>query len=343
MGRLQIHTDSRSSSEIRVEVDFWPSEATWYYYGTYVNCGNGQSNWVFFGEANNQTGKIVRYTTFTGLDGNTRYAVSAQMKYADSSMPNYADGDAYDSVSILTYPDEVWGISVNQNDMELNISFTQPIGSSNESVSNWIDLINSDYEVKRSTKIDHTNYERSCSFNLNGLSSGNYSLVIYSNNAATVNDNQSTLIHVDTPVSIVTLLKWSWDHNTGSWNDKYASAMKDTTQKAYKAVYSNVAQDRKTTNFSHLVWNDLVDWLKYNLQMLDSSSSYSVDGIKMSNSDKVLTADRYNSFKSLQNKLSEKMGKGNVLTTTVSKGDPVDGEGIFITLTDGINNYINNM
>ena len=118
---------------------------------------------------------------------------------------------------------------------------------------------------------------------------------------------------------------WSWSSSNGS-----ASAAQ--TQAAYNAVKNQ----GKLSQFSYLVWNDMVDKVYEILQ----ANGYSWNSIfasyaatKMSFSDKKLTATRFNS---LQYNIGIHYSTG---INTVYRGDIVYGW-YFTTLADCMNNMI---
>lgn len=122
-----------------------------------------------------------------------------------------------------------------------------------------------------------------------------------------------------------TVEKWSWDESNGSASDKQ-------TQAAYSAVTSN----GDVSDFSYLVWNDLVD----KVREVQQSKGYSwlnnhltYNQTRMSASDKVLTAARFNSCR---------FNIGSYYSTgisEVSSGDIVKGS-YFTKLASCINKWI---
>lgn len=118
---------------------------------------------------------------------------------------------------------------------------------------------------------------------------------------------------------------WSWTSSNGG-------ATAAQTQSAYTAVTGN----GKTTDFSYLVWNDMVDKVK---SVLDAKGFYwnstyaSYDATKMSYSDRAMTATRFNS---LQYNIGLHFPHP---INAVSKGDTVYGW-YFTTLTEYINKWI---
>lgn len=118
---------------------------------------------------------------------------------------------------------------------------------------------------------------------------------------------------------------WSWSKSNGS-------ATAAQTQTAYSAVTGKGRLD----NFSYLVWNDMVDKV---LEVLNakggswSSAFASAAATKMTSTDKLVTAVRFNSLR-YNIDLHSSTGIGSV-----SKGDMIYGS-YFPTLTDHINSWI---
>ncbi len=121
---------------------------------------------------------------------------------------------------------------------------------------------------------------------------------------------------------------WSWTASNGSATDTQ-------TQNAYAAVTNKTA----VTNFSYLVWNDMVDKVK---AVLDSTGeSWSTNfatyaETRMSSSDKAITAKRFNS---LRFNIGSHSSTG---ITDRAKGDYIYGW-YFTTLASSLNSWINSI
>lgn len=118
---------------------------------------------------------------------------------------------------------------------------------------------------------------------------------------------------------------WYWDSSNGS-------ATTAQTKRAYAAITGYGA----TTDFSYKVWNDLVDKIYEAKQAAGFSwnAKYaSLSDTKMSSSDKVLTATRFNSARY---NVGIHVSTG---ITDVYSGDPVYGW-YFETITDSLNEWI---
>lgn len=121
------------------------------------------------------------------------------------------------------------------------------------------------------------------------------------------------------------LLPWDWQSSNGI-------ATAQQTRNAYYAVTGNDA----VSDFSYLVWNDLVDKTKevldaYGYSWSNTFASYSAT--KMTASDRILTAARFNSLR---------FNIGSYASTgieTVQKGDIIYGW-YFTRLTDRLNSLI---
>lgn len=119
--------------------------------------------------------------------------------------------------------------------------------------------------------------------------------------------------------------KWSWSASNGS-----------ATASQTSAAYSAVNNKGKTSAFSYLVWNDMVDKVKAILDAIGeswNSSFASYSNTRMSSSDKNMTAVRFNS---LRYNIGLRYSTG---ITTRSKGDVIYGS-YFITLASCINGWI---
>ena len=121
---------------------------------------------------------------------------------------------------------------------------------------------------------------------------------------------------------------WSWYSSNG-----LASASQ--TARAYDAVSSG----GNISEFSHLVWNDMVDKVK---EILDATGDTWYSGYetysatRMSYSDKELTASRFNA---LRDNIGQHIATG---ISPVSRGDIVYGW-YFTRLADRINQWINKL
>ena len=135
----------------------------------------------------------------------------------------------------------------------------------------------------------------------------------------------TTTAHVSPPPKVK-----PWD-----WNASNGKASASVTKAAYTAITKRGA----TTNFSYLVWNDLVDKVLEALKAegdswnTNSSKYLGSDSTKMSPSDKVLTASRFNALR---------WNIGRYYSTGItdrSKGQQVLGS-YFTTLADALNSWI---
>lgn len=121
---------------------------------------------------------------------------------------------------------------------------------------------------------------------------------------------------------------WSWYASNG-----YATASQIT------AAYNAITNKGAVSNFSYLVWNDLVNKVNETVESDGSSwnSRYTTyNGTLMNSSNKTLTAQMFNS---LRYNIGLHVSTG---ISEVSRGDPVYGH-YFITLTDCLNQWINTL
>lgn len=148
---------------------------------------------------------------------------------------------------------------------------------------------------------------------------------VYELMAIAVKDNLLSQQSEITTVSISLLELWSWLVSNGT-------ATATQTKSAYTAVTSR----GETTGFSYKVWNDLVE--KVNEAAVAAGDTWSTTyatlaQTKMTSSDKVLTAKRFNA---LRHNIGMRVSTG---ISEVRAGDSVNGN-YFITLADKLNNWI---
>lgn len=130
----------------------------------------------------------------------------------------------------------------------------------------------------------------------------------------------------DLPVPSVE--RWSWTGSNGS-----ASAAQTRT------AYTAVTVRGPTTDFSYLVWNDLVDKVNETAEAAGSSWSTlyaTLSQARMTSSDKMLTAKRFNA---LRQNIGSHISTG---IPEVSKGDTVKGSW-FVILTEKLNQWIDKL
>lgn len=132
-------------------------------------------------------------------------------------------------------------------------------------------------------------------------------------------------LYIEPPDPPPAVNKWSWTASNGS-------ATETQTKNAYNAVVNGTA----VSNFSYLVWNDMVDKVLEIVTALGSGwNDYyaAYENTIIDSSDKTLTAEKFNS---LRYNIGSNYSTG---IDEVSKGDPVLGE-YFTTLADCINGWI---
>ena len=135
-------------------------------------------------------------------------------------------------------------------------------------------------------------------------------------------------LHVVPPAAAVDVSPWTWDKSNGN-------ATRLQTPEAHTAVVTGGA----VTDFSYLVWNDMVDKVLAIIDAADGEwyDNYaSYEDTLMTADDKVITAKRFNS---LRFNIGSRYSTG---ISEVSVGDDILGE-YFITLADCINGWIDNL
>lgn len=120
-----------------------------------------------------------------------------------------------------------------------------------------------------------------------------------------------------------------------NWSVSNGSATAEQTQKAYTALTSK----GRLLDFSHLVWNDMVDKVCEVLDANDEVWDYrggllTAENTKMTNEDREMTAQRFNSFG-----LNAMNACGINRWTNVQRGDPIIGS-VFIDTMESLNEYI---
>ena len=148
--------------------------------------------------------------------------------------------------------------------------------------------------TKRGRSTIGKNATTSETFAFGGLSEGTsyqiYGLVYWTDGSTGAWDNKQTELLTVTTTSSSKITKWYWTSSNGS-------ATTSETQKAHTAVKNN----GYVKDFSYRVWNDLVDKLneyitKYHENRW-SGVILSLSNTKMTESDRTLTADRFNSLR----------------------------------------------
>ena len=142
----------------------------------------------------------------------------------------------------------------------------------------------------------------------------------------------STTIYITSPTKeTTTVKKWSWSDSNG-------------TASAAETVGAKTAIDSfgLLSEFSHKVWNDMIDKVS-EIISLENDVWYdnydSVANTRMTSSDKVLTAQRFNS---LRFNIGARENAPSTGITDRVAGDTVYGS-YFTTLTDCINGWIDNL
>ena len=140
-----------------------------------------------------------------------------------------------------------------------------------------------------------------------------------------------------TPPNEITrdLLQWSWSKASGSWNNQYSQNSMTLHDNALYAITHN----GPTTDFDHKIWNDLIEWIVYNLDTLDVNySSGTVSSASMSSTSTTLTASRWNCLALLCNNLLSALESSNRIDSHNSN-DYCNGAA-FTTVVNTVNNAI---
>lgn len=151
--------------------------------------------------------------------------------------------------------------------------------------------------------------------------------------------------------SPIQLLKWSWQWENAdwSWNKQKSQINHNRIQGYLDDAYTAISEQGPTTDFSYLIWNDLINWVIYNIDQLNLSytpeQARAKGDAKMEDTvaGRTLTAYRYNNFKLLYNKLYKALGhQNNLYNNDVSSGDQVSGYNHFVYIVTNLNTSIDN-
>ena len=250
--------------------------------------------------------------TFTGLSPGTRYTIQAYVRDEDTNTETWI------SVKLYTNSADAYVSVVKTNFTAIDVRLK---GLTTEYTSvKW--YINNNYSGTQT--LSNTGNGPVYTFK-SGLKPG-YTYTIKARIYI-----GSTYVEKTATATTLSIGVWSWSASNGTWTNGNATY----TKNAKTAVDNQGA----ISNFSYLVWNDLVDKVAEVLSMTDDtwSSNYAnQSATRMSSSDKVLTAKRFNS---LRFNIGRKQSTG---LDEVSTGDPVYGW-YFTRLTDRLNTYINSL
>lgn len=242
-----------------------------------------------------------RYFTFSRLQPNTTYTLST-----------YASKSGYNNSTIST-------ANVTTDNLG-TLSTPSIISQSVTKTSISITLSDVGADTYYASK-DGGSYQSGSgrSFIFTGLTSGQTYAIRYKATKSGYNDSA---VGGPTSITTATNLKpdpWSWTASNGS-------ASSAQTQAAYNAVIKTAGYD--LTDFSYLVWNDLLD--KIDEFCTYKSASAVNAGAFMSSGDKALSATKFNYALAAVNAMS------STGITSRSAGDLVYGA-YFTTITSTIN------
>lgn len=254
--------------------------------------------------------------TITGLQPSTKYVIN--VGYAKTSNPSGADG--------FCGAQEWWTDDPAQPPSISSFTVTQTKFGSNTAKCEWSasNLNSASYVIEAASSTGQ--YWQKASGT--AYSSGSATITLDNHGTYTVRititngDGQYATKYAS--VTMQSIEKWDWNKSNGR-----ASAAQ--TRAAYNAITGN----GDTTNFSYMVWNDLVD----KVLSVRSAAGFpwntryaSYSSTQMDSGDKTLYAWKFNSL------------RYNVydLWSPVSSGDTVYGY-YFTQITNQINNWIDNL
>ena len=170
-------------------------------------------------------------------------------------------------------------------------------------------------------------------YSFNGLKANTTYVVCLNWSTSTV--GQGNVAYITVTTDPVNVSKWDWSKANIS-----SSTGASASQTA--AAYTALSNKSAVSEFSYKVWNDLVDKVVQVWHAQDSyfdTSILSYDATKMTSSDRIMTAARFNS---LRNNVDKGLTSHNATTTglnTVFPGNIVYA-GYFLTLAKAINRWI---
>lgn len=257
---------------------------------------------------------------FNGLAPGTRYRAYLSWSTTSSGEGNY-DWCYFTTASAV---DPTYTTTKTKNQINVIITNTGSYSYFNYSLR---DSSNSTTLQGPSGYITNTRYTFS------GLKANTTYIVCLNWSTSTI--GQGNVAYITVTTDSVNVAKWDWSiANISSSTGASASQ----TAAAYTALYNK----SYVSGFSYKVWNDLVDKVVQVWHAQDGyfdTSILSYDATKMTPSDKVMTAARFNS---LRNNIDLGLKSNNASTTglnTVSKGNIVYA-GYFLTLATYINKWI---
>ena len=377
-GTISGVTKSVSENGVTIQWSFTPDSSTTAYFRGHVTLGTSYQDTSsvaskYSSMTQGNSGTITFVVQFSGLSSETYYTFQISMESGSSAQNMASIGVGH--VGYFTtsgsggeeeYEESVSARVVSKTDRTTTLSITvenpyytgkyyspyivYSTTSGNTSISN----LNSDNETYFSSSISQYASGNDLSFTvtLTDLSpSTTYYYRVYatyaddsgmSTNWSYIQDSYTGQQNFTTEAQIINLLKWSWNHASGSWNvSKSANSSSDTY-----AAYTAVTTGGPTTDFPFNVWNDISRWIKYNLDQLGASYNNSdYNNALMNVSNKILTATRWNNMCSLWNTLTDALEGGYSASSfhmgTKSSGDSVLGS-FFTNLVTYMNINIDN-
>ena len=186
---------------------------------------------------------------------------------------------------------------------------------------------------KNAFNVDNENKWKT--FSIKDCSVGEHTLKLVFSKNASVNKYRDCACFAD--FQITPCLPVAWDWNISNYN---ASDIKT------KAAYRAITNGGPTTDFSHLVWNDMVNKVKHILDYnygdylggawnTEYNCDYRDTLMEDTEQGRRLTAQRYNS---LRDNVDDLLNTG--IDKVISMTTPVSGQIHFINLMDKVNEYI---
>lgn len=277
---------------------------------TWYIAGNKKASWTFDNDS------TYEEYTFTGLHPNYNYTIEVEVMASGwgsaSTWSKTYKTDRFEAEIVTT---DVTRTSIT---VYLDMPCTYP---DNDRTLRWY----LDGSLKY-TKYPGSYATESSSVTFSGLSQGTtYTIRARITNTSGLLDKE---YEIDVTTDKPSVSQWSWSSSNGN-----------ATSAQTRSAKTAIDNQGRLSNFSYLVWNDLVN--KVNEALTAGGSSWSnqyadISSTRMSSNNKLLTATRFNS---LRFNIGRKQSTG---ISDVSKGDVVYGW-YFTRLTDRLNTYISKL
>jgi hypothetical protein len=329
MSTVSASCSARTSSSVTMRIS-WTPDSSSFRYRALLTVGS-RSTYVSLGNSGTSTGTA----TITGLSANTSYSWSVVIQYYDSS---WKTGGARDSGTIMTYNLSPVISSAAYSNGYVTVSWSQAHGGNASTISARVFVSNGSSTIASAdvTAGGSGNNSYSTRVSVGKLTSGTYYVnVISFNSAASYDGWYASAGRVS--FTVVTYMPWSWTKAADSYNESNGSASYSQLVSACSAVTGK----GKISDFSHTVFNDLCRWVNAVLTQAGNawSSSYaSYSATLMTESDRVLTAVRFNSLSYNAKRACTALTK-TISFTARAKGEKVSGS-FFTALVNNLNSAI---